>query len=118
MPPKSEEPSAFLKFLVQGSEPKPYVVTFFRELNNLTAKCTCKAGQYGRYCKHRLGLMDGSTKKVVSDNLEQVPLVPKMMEGTDVHRAYMAFRAIESVYEEAKNEFAVRKKILAKSMSD
>jgi hypothetical protein len=41
------------RFLVQGSAPSPCKVVFVKEDKNLTATCTCPAGQNGQYCKHR-----------------------------------------------------------------
>jgi uncharacterized Zn finger protein len=41
-------------FLVQGSAEEPYKVTFRKKGNNLSAYCTCPAGENGQYCKHRI----------------------------------------------------------------
>lgn len=42
-----------IKFLVIGSSENPYEVNFIRRGNNLSAHCTCPAGENGQYCKHR-----------------------------------------------------------------
>lgn len=40
-------------FLVQGSAEEPYKVTFKKNGSNLSAYCTCPAGENCQFCKHR-----------------------------------------------------------------
>jgi uncharacterized Zn finger protein len=47
-------------FLVQGSAAEPYKVIFkLRDDKNLSAYCTCQAGQKGTHCKHRINILRG-----------------------------------------------------------
>ena len=48
-----------LQFLVQGSSAEPYE-TFVQAGKELSASCTCQAGQNGSHCKHRLNILEGS----------------------------------------------------------
>ena len=75
------------QFLVQGSSPEPYVVTFEKNENNLTAQCTCTAGTMGQYCKHRFNILNGDDEGVVSENLDEVEAVAELLPGTDVQAA-------------------------------
>ena len=61
-------PPLVLEFLVQGSDPTPYKVTFTIDQGDTKATCTCKAGLIGILCKHRLSLLDGEKGALVSDN--------------------------------------------------
>lgn len=77
-----------LNFHVQGSEPEPYRVMFRREGNNFTATCTCRGGEMGQVCKHRLNLLKGEIGSLVSGNGEQLARLPEMFVGTDVEKAF------------------------------
>jgi uncharacterized Zn finger protein len=55
-------------FIVQGSADEPYKVTFRRKGNNLSAYCTCPAGENGQYCKHRFRILAGCDDGIVSEN--------------------------------------------------
>ena len=54
------EISERMQFLVQGSSAEPYEVTFVQAGKELSASCTCQAGQNGLHCKHRLNILEGS----------------------------------------------------------
>ena len=76
-----------LVFLVQGSRPKPYKVSFEGANGYLTAFCTCPAGKKGGlFCKHIAQLLKGDCAKIVegSEYLQELleraqgsPLVAK-----------------------------------------
>jgi len=106
-------------FAVQGSAPSPYEVRFVRrDGGNLTASCSCPAGAVGQYCKHRFNLMAGSTEGVVSQNLEQVPLVCEWLAGTDVEAAMDRLAKAELQVADAKRLVSKAKKDLAAAMRD
>ena len=107
-----------LIFMVQGSESEPYRVVFRREAANFTATCTCRAGEAGQVCKHRVNLLKGETNGLVSANSEQLSYLPDMFAGTDVERAFERLAEAEAALEAAKTEFAKRKKALARTMTD
>ena len=53
-----------IDFLVQGSAFHPYEVKFLkRSEKNLSAYCTCPAGDNGQYCKHRFSILEGITMR-------------------------------------------------------
>jgi len=106
-------------FAVQGSAPDPYEVRFTRrDGGNMTATCSCPAGVVGQYCKHRFNLMAGSTEGVVSQNVEQVPLVRKWLAGTDVEAAMDRLAEAELQMADAKRLVSKAKKELAAAMRD
>jgi len=105
-----------IRFLVQGSAEAPYEVTFRKTGNNLSAYCTCAAGENGQYCKHRFRILEGSTEAIVSGNTEQVPTVVAWLPGTDVAAAMAAVVAAEREFERAKKVVTSAKKDLAAAM--
>jgi hypothetical protein len=105
-------------FLVQGSAAEPYRVTFRKNGNNLSAYCTCPAGENGQYCKHRVNILRGITSGIVSGNEAKVQVVALWLPGTDVEVALNAVIDGEKKYERAKLELSAAKKRLARAFRD
>ncbi|MDO8282550.1 MAG: hypothetical protein Q7U10_08005 [Thermodesulfovibrionia bacterium] len=105
-------------FLVQGSAEEPYKVTFQKNGNNLSAYCTCLAGNNGQYCKHRFRILAGSTEGIVGDNKIAVDEVKSWLSGTDVESALIQVTEKERAFDEAKKALSNAKKKLAKAMLD
>ena len=76
-----------ITFMVQGSAAEPYRVTFKKNDSNLSAYCTCPAGENGMYCKHRFRILSGETKGIVSGNENAVASAVTWLSGTDVEQA-------------------------------
>ncbi len=110
-----------LTFLVKGSSSDPYELTFIKDANSLTALCTCPAGTYGNFCKHRIAILDGESAAVVSDNAGQVALIGEWLPGTDVESALQELRDAErnagTDADAAKKALAAAKKNLARVMN-
>jgi hypothetical protein len=107
-----------IRFLVQGSAKEPYRVTFRKNGNNLSAYCTCPAGENGQYCKHRINILSGITHGIVSGNEPTVQVITSWLQGTDVEVALSGFIEAEKQYERAKLELSAAKKRLAKAFRD
>jgi uncharacterized Zn finger protein len=105
-----------LVFKVQGSAPDPYTTTFKHDGTNLTAHCTCPAGEVGQYCKHRLSILQGITKGIESRNEADVRTVVSWLPGTDVERALQQVQMAEKKLEDAKKELSGFKKKLARAL--
>jgi len=106
-------------FLVQGSSPEPYEVSFIkRDDNNLSAYCTCPAGQHGIYCKHRFRILDGIDKGIISNNKEDISKVLSWLSGSDVENALKELKVAQENYDKAKKALAVAKKSVASSFLD
>lgn len=103
-------------FLVKGSSPEPYKVTFTKNNNNLNAFCTCPAGENGQYCKHRFAIMAGDNKAVISSNKDQVMVVKSWLPGSDIEEALMELAEAEHEYDNAKKRLTAVKKSIAKAM--
>jgi hypothetical protein len=105
-----------IEFLVQGSAPEPYRVTFIKDKNNLNAFCTCPAGENGQYCKHRFAILAGDAKAITSKNIDQVATVRGWLPGTDLESALIEFGEAEHEYDTAKKRLTIAKKRIAQAM--
>lgn len=106
-----------LVFLVRGSSADPYEVTFIKDGASLTAICTCPAGTYGNFCKHRISILDGNTKMISSDNADQAATVVNWLPGTDVDAALSEMREAEKIADPEKKALNVAKRKLARAMN-
>ncbi len=105
-----------IEFLVKGSAPEPYRVKFLKDKTKLNAYCTCPAGEKGQHCKHRLSILAGDEKAVVSKNMDQVTSVRSWLPGTDLEKALIEFKEAEQEYDVARERLATTKKNLAQAM--
>jgi uncharacterized Zn finger protein len=107
-----------MQFLVQGSAVKPYKVTFQRDSNNLSAYCSCPAGENGQYCKHRVNILSGIKDGIVSNNKPDVEVVASWLPGSDVEKALHVLKRAEEQFETAKQELSSAKKRFARTLHD
>ena len=106
-------------FEVQGSASEPYRVTFVRRSpTNLSAYCSCPAGENGQYCKHRFAILDGAENGLVSSNASDIQIVQSWLPGTDVEAALLRVRELEKEAEKIKRELSSAKHALARAMRD
>jgi uncharacterized Zn finger protein len=106
-----------LVFSVKGSSSDAYEITFIKDGASLTALCTCPAGTFGNLCKHRVAILDGNTKAISSDNVDQAPKVAEWLIGTDVEAALVELRAAEKSKDHTKEELMALKKKVARAMN-
>jgi uncharacterized Zn finger protein len=104
-------------FDIQGSAHEPYRVVFVRRSpTNLSAYCSCPAGENGQYCKHRFAILDGVQNGLVSSNADDIKIVQSWLPGTDVEKSLLKMRDLEKDAERIKNELTSAKRDLAKAM--
>lgn len=106
-----------LVFHVKGSSAEPYEITFIKDGTSLTAICTCPAGTYGNFCKHRIAILDGVTKAISSDNADKAATVVGWLPGTDVEAALLELRQAEKVSDPDKTALNAAKRKLARAMN-
>lgn len=107
-----------LDFLVKGSSSEPYHVTFLKSGTNISAYCTCPAGENGQYCKHRFGILAGSLVNVISENIADIAIVSSWLPGSDIETAWVEVKRLEHEAEQIKSLLSHAKKALAKAMRD
>jgi len=105
-----------IAFAVQGSAPEPYTTTFMKEGQNITARCTCQGGRFGKWCKHRLRILQGSVQGIVSKNKDEVSVVQSWLPGTDVEKALKEHVKAEQALDAARKRFGVAKRMLESLM--
>ncbi|WP_446469410.1 SWIM zinc finger family protein [Xenorhabdus stockiae] len=100
-----------IHFLVKGSAEEPYKVTFVKDSNNLSAFCTCPAGENGMYCKHRVNILKGDPKNIVSDNDHQVIIInKKWYPNSAIESALKNVEKAELLLADLKSAIALAKK--------
>jgi uncharacterized Zn finger protein len=102
-----------ITFLVRGSAPTPYEVTFALDGQNPSAFCTCPAGDNGMYCKHRFAILCGDSVMVAGTSVAEVRKVATWLKGTDAEKAIREPQFAEAAFEEAKQAVSAAKKRLA-----
>ena len=106
-----------LVFLVKGSSADPYEVTFIKDGDSLTAICTCPAGTYGNFCKHRISILDGNFESISSDNASQAAILADWLPGTDVEAALAEMREAEKIADPERKVLNAAKRKLARAMN-
>jgi uncharacterized Zn finger protein len=108
-----------LEFLVQGSAPQPYLVSFRRrDAKNISAYCTCPAGESGMACKHRVRILRGLIEGIVSKNTADVTTVAGWLAGSDVGTALRTIDELEKEAESIKKALTAAKRALAQCLLD
>ena len=92
-----------IEFLIQGSAEERYRITFMRRSEtNLSAYCTCVAGQDGQHCEHRLDILRGDVSSVV-EATGDVDVVLDWLLGSDIEGALYRVGVAEKELATAKS---------------
>lgn len=105
-----------LLFQVQGPQ-NPLEVTIRKNGKNLTATCTCSSG-VDDICQHRINILSGSDKGIVSKNTDDVKKVASWISGTDVGKAMHDLVESVKLLENAQEDFKSARKRLIKALKD
>ncbi len=103
-------------FLIQGGSDEPYEVNFNFDGQNMSASCTCQAGQNGQVCKHRLEILNGVSSKVISNNKTDTKQVADLLKGTPIENKLTQLKEAEKELEAVKKKVDSTKKEVAKIM--
>lgn len=104
-------------FDVQGSSEIPYKVTFIRHADlNVSAHCSCMAGENGLHCKHRLNILGGVADGIVSDNFDQIEIIRSWVCGTDLGLAVNEMLCFEKEAKKINKALSAAKKKVARVM--
>lgn len=106
-----------ISFLVKGSKPEPYTVTFKFDDKSFAAICTCPAGEEGMHCKHRVNFLNGDTSNVVNGNKEDIKLVLESYSRSELKTLLDSLILNGNEIERLKKESLTIKKKIAKYMS-
>ena len=114
----SKDKADKLTFLVQGSAHEPYEVSFLKHNDNLNVYCTCPAGILGQFCKHKINILEGNTKAIVSDNADDVEVVTTWLAGSDLETALNTYYEVQSELSKLKKKWSQARKAVAKVMRE
>lgn len=106
-----------LNFLVTGSEPEPYRVSFKRIEGKFRAHCNCRAGEMSQLCKHRMALIAGDVTSLASPNAADVERLPALIAGTDVEALLRRLSEAEAQQNAIKREIAAYRRQLARILN-
>ncbi len=105
-----------IDFLVQGSAKEPYKVTFVEQeefgKKHYAAFCTCKAGQMGQVCKHRMNIFLGNPKGIVSNNLQDVETLSTWYKGSIYEAINNRIKDLEKIAKKAQSNLRSEKREL------
>lgn len=95
----------FFKIKSSGGD-NVYLVTASDEEKDLTFECTCPAGEWMQFCKHRQQLMEGNFKNCMEQPSEEDKTTLKnMLANTPwLHELMAAIAAAEKDVEKAKKK--------------
>lgn len=106
-----------ISFHIQGSSTEPYNVIFSKHTIAISATCTCKAGLFGQYCKHRMNILQGSSEGIVSVTGGTIDDVLSWLPGSSLAAAMADLSELEEKLEIAKKLVSQGKKDLATAMA-
>lgn len=106
------------RFLVKGSSPDPYIVAVHKTSKGaVRITCTCRAGENGQHCKHRVALILGDISALVSGNENDITMLHSLLKGDPILTAIGEVGAKEKAFEAAKRALAQAKRDLAAAMN-
>lgn len=109
-----------LRFYVQGSAPEPYEVLIERiSSEKIKVSCDCPAGMFNTHCKHRVSILKGDYKAVVSDKdqANEFTTLESWIPGSNIENVLNQMDELESEIKAKQTELRNVKKKLARIMS-
>ena len=104
-------------FLVRGSEPQPYEVSFLFDGKDLLASCICRAGITGQHCKHRIDILKGDLSAIVSHNEAEVSGLINVFKNTPLSTALDDLELKEKELKKLQEAVSASKKNIGKLMA-
>lgn len=107
------------EFLAKSSGSVPYLVVFTHSENGLSATCNCKAGIFGKLCKHKLALLQGDAS-MLSDPTEDQKLyeLSALVLKTSYPKFLSEIHQAELAQIKAKKTLDQSKKLLEKALKE
>lgn len=105
-----------ITFMVQGSSAQPYEVIFTKGEDAPVATCSCKAALMGQICKHRIRIIEGNSEGVISENIDEIPIVLDWVFGSSLAETLAVLAIAETELEQAKKRVTEAKKNVSSAM--
>ncbi|WP_146055249.1 SWIM zinc finger family protein [Paraburkholderia eburnea] len=100
-------------FNIQGSSEAPYEVTFRKQAVGFTASCTCTAGINGQFCKHRIGVLNGTLEDASPEQISAMTEISSWIPGSAYEAASIALTEAEAAMDAAKRRVTEAKKMVS-----
>jgi hypothetical protein len=93
-----------LNFRVKSAGGAIHDVHFEKIGNDVRMTCTCEASRCGNHCVHRVELLRGDVRSLLSDNIGDVARLRELINGTRLAAAVDALASAEIVLANARTE--------------
>ena len=95
----------------------PYKVDFIFDNNRLIIKCNCPAGRFGKFCKHKWGLVKGNYDLLYDENQdEQLDKINDWIQNSQYLDLIFEMSKAQKRLDEAQEDLNIIKKKVASSM--
>jgi len=107
------------EFNAKSSGDEPYQVTFIFDNGTLAITCSCKAGIFGKLCKHKTALVTGDSSMLADpEQSESLKELLNQIPATAYPELIDQMHSAELKADEAKRALQKAKKLLEKAMKN
>jgi hypothetical protein len=104
-----------IEILSKSSSGNPYTVRFYLEKNNVSAFCSCPAGQSRKLCKHIIKIINSEDSILFDTNQKNLmSAIISHLQNTDIPRLISNLRENEILLEKTQENVKKAKKALEK----
>ena len=109
--------SNYIEILVKSSSDNPYTVRFYLEENEISAFCSCPAGDNRKLCKHVKRIIAGDDSILFDSNQKNIFLkISSHLERTSIPILLSELNESEILLENAQKNVKKAKKALEKAV--
>lgn len=97
----------------------PYPVEFIFENNTMSIHCGCPAGKWGKFCKHKIRMLQGDYDILYDDDQgNQLDKITDWIQGSEFLDLIFERGKLEKVLKETQNNLNAVKKKMAEAMKN
>ena len=103
-----------------SSREEPYSVKVSSTVEHgLTIMCDCVAGEWGKYCNHKMGVVLGDVKILFDDEqIDSFKEISNWIDSSSYPNLFSEIRVVEKQLAEAKKNVKSKKEQIARFMRD
>ena len=102
-----------------SSRDEPYAVAISSTENGISIFCDCPAGEWGKYCKHKMAVALSDVKILYDDDqVENFNKASKWISESNYPKLIVELRESEKELETAKKKVKNMKEKIARSMKE
>ena len=106
-----------VEILAKGSSGNPYTVRFYLEENEISAFCSCPAGDNRKLCKHVVRIMTGDDSILYDSDQKKIFMkIGSHLQRTSVPNLVYELNESEILLENAQRKAKKAKKALEKAV--